>query len=94
MKQFTTLLFTATLFFFTSCLNGKTNGEKTNFSATEFADKIKEIPNALIIDVRTPDEYSKGHLVNAQNVDWNGNDFARNYRKYESQICWNDETTI
>ncbi|HUM52497.1 MAG TPA: thioredoxin domain-containing protein [Chitinophagales bacterium] len=83
MKQFTTLLFTATLFFFTACLNGKTNGEKTNFSATEFADKIKEIPNAPIIDVRTPDEFSKGHLVNAQNVDWNGNDFDNQISKLD-----------
>jgi thioredoxin 1 len=60
---------------FNSCSSGQTNGIKTNLSATEFADKIKELPSAAIIDVRTPDEFSKGHLVNANNYDWNGNKF-------------------
>ncbi len=62
---------------FNSCSNGQTNGIKTNLSATEFADKIKELPTAAIIDVRTPDEFSKGHLVNALNYDWNGNEFDK-----------------
>jgi len=60
-----------------SCTNGQTNGTKTNLSAIEFADKMKELPNAPILDVRTPDEFSKGHLVNALNYDWNGNEFAK-----------------
>ena len=60
---------------FNSCSSEQTNGIKTNLSATEFADKIKELPSAAIIDVRTPDEFSKGHLVNANNYDWNGNKF-------------------
>ena len=60
---------------FNSCSSGQTNGIKTNLSATEFADKIKELPNARLIDVRTPDEFSKGHLANANNYDWNGTEF-------------------
>lgn len=48
-----------------------------NLSATEFADKIKELPTATIIDVRTHDEFSKGHLLNAINYDWNRNDFDK-----------------
>lgn len=60
---------------FNSCSSGQTNGIKTNLSATEFADKIKELPNATLIDVRTPDEFSKGHLANANNYDWNGTEF-------------------
>lgn len=43
--------------------------------ATEFSEKIKATPNAAIIDVRTPEEFSKGHLQNAQNIDWNGDAF-------------------
>ena len=31
--------------------------------------------NPTIIDVRTPDEFSKGHLANANNYDWNGTEF-------------------
>lgn len=62
---------------FSSCTNGQTQNTKKNLSATEFADKIKELPSATIIDVRTPDEFSKGHLANANNYDWNGNEFEK-----------------
>lgn len=62
---------------FNSCSNGQTQGTKTNLSATEFANKMKELPNATIIDVRTPAEFSKGHLANANNYDWNGNEFDK-----------------
>ena len=64
-------------FLFSSCSSGQTNGVKTNLTATEFANKINESVTATIIDVRTPDEFSKGHLVNASNFDWNGNDFEK-----------------
>lgn len=63
--------------FFNSCTNGQTQSTKTNLSTTEFAEKIKELPTATIIDVRTPDEFSKGHLANANNYDWNGNEFEK-----------------
>jgi thioredoxin len=46
-------------------------------SAIEFSTKIKELKTATIVDVRTPDEFSKGHLVNANNYDWNGNNFDK-----------------
>ncbi len=59
-----------------SCSRGQTNSTtKTNLSAIEFAEKLKEMPTFTIIDVRTPDEFSKGHLANANNYDWNGNEF-------------------
>lgn len=60
-----------------SCTNGQTQNTKTNLSATEFADKMKEFPSATIIDVRSPDEFSKGHLINSLNYDWNGNEFDK-----------------
>ncbi len=59
-----------------SCTNGQIQNSQT-LSATEFAAKIKELPAAPILDVRTPDEFSKGHLVNALNYDWNGNEFEK-----------------
>lgn len=62
---------------FNSCSNRQTESTKKNLSATEFAEKIKEMPTATIIDVRTPDEFSKGHLVNALNYDWNGSEFEK-----------------
>jgi thioredoxin len=63
---------------FNSCGSGQTNSTtKTNLSAIEFAEKLKEMSTATIIDVRTPDEFSKGHLANALNYDWNENEFDK-----------------
>src|ERR1035437_1738060 len=76
MKIFYSLLFvSATLF--NSCTGVQTGNSKTNLSATEFSEKIKEVPSAQIVDVRTPEEFEKGHLQNAKNIDWNGNEFEK-----------------
>lgn len=50
---------------------------KTSLSPQEFSEKIKSLPKAPLLDVRTPDEFSKGHLENAVNINWNGGDFDR-----------------
>ena len=62
---------------FTRCTNGQNQNTNINLSATVFATKINELPTAPIIDVRTPDEFSKGHLINALNFDWNGSEFEK-----------------
>lgn len=62
---------------FNSCTNGQTQTGNTNLSATEFSEKVKESPNASIIDVRTPEEFTKGHLLNALNYNWNGSEFEK-----------------
>lgn len=77
MKKHLTISVAVIAILFNSCTNGQTQSTKTNLSATEFADKIKELPTATIIDVRTPAEFSKGHLANANNYDWNGNEFDK-----------------
>jgi thioredoxin 1 len=72
-------LFRISAIFISILLNSCTNGQNasTNLSATEFAEKLKAMPTAPLIDVRTPDEFSKGHLINSKNFDWNGNDFDK-----------------
>ncbi len=40
-----------------------------------FAKKM-EVPGVVILDVRSGEEYAEGHLVNAQNLNVNGPDFA------------------
>ena len=57
----------------TSCTNAQTGD--TKLSATAFAEKIFHTPAAPVIDVRTPEEFAKGHLVKARNINWNGTDF-------------------
>lgn len=58
-----------------NCTDGQT--KKRNLSATDFAEMTNKIPTAPIIDVRTPEEFSKGHIQKAKNMDWNGNDFDK-----------------
>ena len=78
MNKYISIGFIAIAILFNSCTNGQTtSGNKTTLSATEFADKVKELPIAPILDVRTPEEFEKGHLANALNYDWNGNEFDK-----------------
>ncbi len=61
-----------------SSCSGNTQQAQTanyNLDAVSFAEKINESPNAPVIDVRTHDEFSNGHLRNAKNIDWNGSNF-------------------
>ena len=70
MRRFLSIAFITISAFLYSCTNGQTQNGKTNLSAEEFAQKIKELPDAPIIDVRTAEEFSKGHIQNAKNFDW------------------------
>ncbi len=40
-----------------------------NLSAAEFAEKIKSDKSAIIVDVRTPQEYNQGHIPNSILID-------------------------
>ena len=77
MYKYILTFLTATSILFNSCSNGQTQTTDTNLSATEFSVKIKEMPTAPVLDVRTPEEFSKGHLQNALNYNWNGSDFQK-----------------
>ena len=46
--------------------------------APAFAEKIKNTPNAQILDVRTPQEFAGDHIENAKNINWLNADFATN----------------
>ena len=41
----------------------------------DFKKKVETTENPVIVDVRTPEEYSEGHLANAMNMDWDGDAF-------------------
>ncbi len=76
------------LFFFIAlglvgCTGGQTQQELNRLSANDFSKKISETENARILDVRTPEEFEKGHLENAINIDWKGSDFDRHVSQFE-----------
>lgn len=83
MRNYLFVLVVATSFVFGSCNNGQTQKLNTNLTAIQFAEKIKEMPSAPIIDVRTADEYSKGHLQYSKNINWNSNDFQKSISTFD-----------
>ena len=81
MKNRYLLIVVLVVFVFTSCTNGQ--NAKYNLSAVEFDAQLKSNFSAPLIDVRTLDEFSKGHLQNAVNIDWNGNNFDQEIAKLD-----------
>ena len=75
MKKHSGLRFLFLAFLFIGFTEAPAQSGKTTLSAAEFAQLLKETPAATIIDVRTPGEFSKGHLENAHNYNWNGSNF-------------------
>lgn len=67
MRATTLSIFMALITFFSACSNGQTN---TNLTAVEFQQKMAKMPEAAIVDVRTPGEFEGGHIQHAQNIDW------------------------
>jgi len=70
------LIFLLIISFAVLSCTGQTSKNVKNIEAKVFAEKIAATPNAQILDVRTPEEYVSGHIDNAANVNWNGNDFV------------------
>lgn len=62
---------------------GQVSNITETLPATTFAEKIKTTPNAPIIDVRTPEEYSSQHIENAENINWNSDNFDIQIQKLD-----------
>lgn len=76
MKQLTSFLFTASIFWLVSCSNGQTKQGSMQLSVQDFAQKISTTQDEIILDVRTPEEFAGGHLTDAVNIDRNSSDFS------------------
>jgi rhodanese-related sulfurtransferase len=67
------------LFFLTLALGfyscSQTNGQSV-MPPSQFKASIDKTKDALIIDVRTPEEFQEGHIENAINVDYYNNQFT------------------
>lgn len=66
-----------------SCNSQTTKKAQMIVAPEAFAKKIKETPNAQILDVRTPEEYASEHIDNAVNVDWLGDNFEADAEKFD-----------
>ncbi len=72
-------LLVAPLLFLFSCTSGQTTGSGATLPAKEFQQKMAELPSAPVLDVRTPDEFLKGHLAHAKNWNWTDGQFKQNF---------------
>ena len=67
---------------FLSCQGQQTKTVQT-VDVTAFAEKLTATDKAQLLDVRTPEEFSSGHIENATNVNWNGDDFVAKAENYD-----------
>ncbi len=68
-------IFISALLILAGCSTIQSENSQLNLSPTAFKEKLLLLPEAVLLDVRTPEEFAKGHLENAMNVDWNGDNF-------------------
>ncbi|MEY4012201.1 MAG: hypothetical protein RIT22_1325 [Bacteroidota bacterium] len=66
----------------TSC-KGQPSKNIQTIDAVAFSKAIQATPNPQVVDVRTPEEFASGHLIQAQNVNWMNTDFVANSAKYD-----------
>ena len=82
--QYLFLYFCVFFLFFSCSQNTNQNSEgNTTISVAEFAKKIKEDKNVVILDVRTPQEYTQEHLPNAILENMQEDDFEQNIAKMD-----------
>jgi len=62
----------------------QTNGNNVVLlNVNSFEEAISSNPNAQLVDVRTPEEFNKGHLKGALNINYQGNDFTTEIAKLD-----------
>ncbi|GEC71722.1 Rhodanese-related sulfurtransferase [Flavobacterium flevense] len=78
--KFKSLFAIILLFSLFSC-HAQTSQNIKTVEVTAFAKEIKTAKKPQIIDVRTPEEFAEGHIKNAANIDWQGDQFILNAEK-------------
>jgi len=51
--------------------------------AESAAKLLKERPEVVVLDIRTPDEFKTGHIAGAKNIDFNSANFAKELEKLD-----------
>lgn len=51
------------------------------FNIVDFEQRLKTTKDFILIDVRTPKEYEKGHIANAVNISYLGGEFKTSIEK-------------
>ena len=54
-----------------------------SLTAKTFQEKLKTEKTSQILDVRSPEEFSTGHIENALNINWNGDNFEEKVKTFD-----------
>ena len=79
MKKLIAVLLVS-VFALTAC--GGSGGKVTNLNVNDFASKIKD-SSVTLVDVRTPAEFTSGHIAGATNIDFESGTFASDIQKLD-----------
>lgn len=74
------ILFTS--FTLLSC-NGQPSKKIETITPETFAKKINETSKPQILDVRTPEEFTSEHILDAENINWLGDNFVSETKKLD-----------
>lgn len=72
------ILFSLLFLFALLSVNAQTATKIKTVEVATFAKEIKTTPKPQILDVRTPEEFSEGHIDKATNIDWQNENFVKN----------------
>lgn len=78
-------LFVVFVVFTSSCQSQNTGNV---MDPGNFQKKIKETANAVILDVRTPEEFNGGYIPNAVNVDYTNSNFSQEVAKLDTNATY------
>ena len=72
-----------TLLFIMPTLALSTGLEVVNVSTPQFNELMKQHPDMMVLDIRTPGEFSQHHIKGAVNIDFLSPDFATKLKKLD-----------
>ncbi|HQW11254.1 MAG TPA: thioredoxin domain-containing protein [Saprospiraceae bacterium] len=84
MRKYLSFITLGVLFLIYSCSVSKSSGN-TDLTSSEFKQAIEKDKKAVVLDVRTPEEYSKGYIPHAVNYNWNDPSFKQQVSKYDKE---------
>lgn len=67
---------------------GEQQSAITNLSPQEFKDNYKNAPNAVLLDVRRPEELAGGKIKGAKNMNVLSRDFAKNIQSLDKDKAY------
>ncbi|WP_310559747.1 thioredoxin domain-containing protein [Flavobacterium sp.] len=81
--KLTTKFYSLLIFLTILSCKGQTSENIINVDPKGFSKEIAMIEEPQLIDVRTPEEFNAGHILDAKNINWLGNDFVPNIEKLD-----------